>query len=870
MDVDSLKGSTFNKRDEFNGNLKAANKNNYKEIYYMDGKHELQQQQQQRFNFDDPQQINLNGRPVGLRRQPTKYPHGLGVCVQTVNDEEQYNHQQQLQQVTNYSRASTLRSSWDGTKQQQQQQQYPQEMKCQSHDNQQQPHHHHQSQRKYHIGMLNSPENLAELQVRRYKYPLTGNYYLDPQEASKKSPLLTLDYAKRFCKWKYLRWPLIFTASVLVFFGLITYSIWLHDVSIARERYLQQRKLNDDGDVIEDSNEIVTATTLEMTTLSTFSSLSTLAASASSPSLATERSHGLQESTILRAISTRSRIRPKEQKLTTVEYALSKGVLGWDKQRKDAVTAAKEAPVMDVTTMVSEEAALIPANVVRFTSGHQNSFGIPIEDDERILRLINGLFPSNQPATTSSVDSLVKVSPTIPPVTQNKPTAPMTNKASVPDNKCYSTSLSMCQGVLDYDLTYNVSIQLTPEEIKDYQTLVNSNCSARSVEFMCAVLEPECRPSHIGILPPCRRICKAILEACSEIIANSDTLTATFDCNLYPDSNDPHRCEDPTRRKGYCYENEFECYDRSCIPQQWQCDNIKDCAVGEDEDNCLICDQPDEFRCRSNEKCVAETARCDMKYDCFDGSDEDDCQEFGEGSLEGGLSFDEADINAFPRVFSYASILSPNQTNEKLYTYITAATDGDSATKYTLHEVSNRTSGVSQEEVTNSVPGEGPKGFVNFRDSKEIMMTSDSENKFKFSSARENRTTNRFSSSTTPLQPAASNIISITTEPPKIAPQLQPSPKVPLAACAAHQLRCVSGKCITVDQLCDKIIDCPDGFDELSCTYKDRTTTQRIRGTTILPNNYNIANREAAAASNSTRTDKRTIRTTTIKRKVKP
>lgn len=94
-------------------------------------------------------------------------------------------------------------------------------------------------------------------------------------------------------------------------------------------------------------------------------------------------------------------------------------------------------------------------------------------------------------------------------MTHNKPTVPMTNnKSSQQDNKCYSTSLSMCQGVLDYDLTYNVSIQLTPNEIRDYQMLMNSNCSARSVEFMCAVLEPECRPSHIGILPPCRRICK--------------------------------------------------------------------------------------------------------------------------------------------------------------------------------------------------------------------------------------------------------------------------------------------------------------------------------------------------------------------------
>lgn len=205
------------------------------------------------------------------------------------------------------------------------------------------------------------------------------------------------------------------------------------------------------------------------------------------------------------------------------------------------------------------------------------------------------------------------------------------------------------------------------------------------------------------------------MEACSEIIANSDTLISTFDCNLYPDSNDPHRCEDPTRRKGFCYEKEFECYDRSCIPQQWQCDNIKDCAVGEDEDNCLICDQQDEFRCRSNEKCVAETARCDLKFDCFDGSDEDNCQEYGDGSAESGLGgFDEEDLNSFPRVFSYTSFLLPNQTDHNLYTYMPAeASVGELTQQFVLHEVSNRTSGVSNEEVTNSVPGEEQKGFCN-------------------------------------------------------------------------------------------------------------------------------------------------------------
>lgn len=81
-------------------------------------------------------------------------------------------------------------------------------------------------------------------------------------------------------------------------------------------------------------------------------------------------------------------------------------------------------------------------------------------------------------------------------------------KSTSVDARCYSTSLTMCQGVLEYDLTYNVSMRMLQTDLGDYQSLVNSNCSARSVEFICAVLEPECRPSHIGILPPCRRICK--------------------------------------------------------------------------------------------------------------------------------------------------------------------------------------------------------------------------------------------------------------------------------------------------------------------------------------------------------------------------
>uniref|UniRef100_A0A1I8MLG0 FZ domain-containing protein n=1 Tax=Musca domestica TaxID=7370 RepID=A0A1I8MLG0_MUSDO len=769
-------------------------------------------------------EINLlSGRSLGLRRQPTKYPHGVAVCVQPISDgAHHHNHRS-----ADYSRASTLRSSsWDGkvdgkchldgSKAQQQQQTH----KCQM------------------GGMFNRPvENLAELQVRRHKYPLTGNYYLDSPEAAAKTSLMTLQFGKRLCKWQYLRWPLIFAASVLVFFGLITYSIWLHDISVARERYLQQKKQSYDDDAMQ-SNGVANTQPTEGSTVR---------------AAVTESAQVIRESTLLRTLSSRSRQRPREQKLSTVEYGHSKAANAWDKQRKDSpqdsTTIADET-----TTMISEAAAFVPANVFRFTSGHQNSFGVPIEEDERILRLIDGLFPGHAPSptTTATVDSIAKVSPTIPPVTHNKPTAPMMSASSKPtntqDSRCYSTSLAMCQGVLEYDLTYNISAHITPTDLKDYQLMVNSNCSARSAEFICAVFEPECRPSHIGILPPCRRICKAIREACSEIIANSDSLTETFDCSLYPDSSDPQRCDDPTRRKGYCYDNEFECYDSSCIPRQWQCDNIKDCPAGEDEDSCLTCDQPDEFRCRSNEKCVPDESRCDMKYDCFDGSDEENCSS---QDNEDDSRFDADDINAFPRLFSYAAIFLPNQTSDSLYTYITTTTeDLNTPNPLQWQVANNRSLGVSKEDVTNAVPSERLKGFANFRDSKEIMMTSDSENNFEISATRGNRSTG-----TTPLQPAASILVAVSTEPPQ--------EKVVAAVCAPHELRCVSGKCITVNQLCDRINDCPDGFDELMCVYKDRTTTARSRGTTILPNPFTTS-----VAINSTRSDKRTIRTT-IKRKVK-
>lgn len=61
----------------------------------------------------------------------------------------------------------------------------------------------------------------------------------------------------------------------------------------------------------------------------------------------------------------------------------------------------------------------------------------------------------------------------------------------------------------------------------------------------------------------------AIQEACADVIASSEMLTATFDCDIYPNSNDETECKDITRNT-QCLSNEFQCADKTCIPAQWQ------------------------------------------------------------------------------------------------------------------------------------------------------------------------------------------------------------------------------------------------------------------------------------------------------------
>lgn len=150
--------------------------------------------------------------------------------------------------------------------------------------------------------------------------------------------------------------------------------------------------------------------------------------------------------------------------------------------------------------------------------------------------------------------------------------------------------MPLCRGILPYDLT-NVKMAkpLSPQDLEHFQYLIESKCSLRAHEFVCSILEPECRPERMGPLLPCKRICKceflhfllivsnelktfllsAIQESCADIVASSEMLTATFDCDIYPSSNDENECKDVTRGTK-CHKNEFQCNDQTCIPSQWQ------------------------------------------------------------------------------------------------------------------------------------------------------------------------------------------------------------------------------------------------------------------------------------------------------------
>lgn len=70
---------------------------------------------------------------------------------------------------------------------------------------------------------------------------------------------------------------------------------------------------------------------------------------------------------------------------------------------------------------------------------------------------------------------------------------------------------------------------------------------------------------------------------------------------------------------------------QACVPWEWKCDGVYDCASGSDESTCegdaRTC-VDGEFRCNSGQ-CLPGEWQCDFQVDCADGEDEDGCNPEG-------------------------------------------------------------------------------------------------------------------------------------------------------------------------------------------------------------------------------------------------
>lgn len=237
---------------------------------------------------------------------------------------------------------------------------------------------------------------------------------------------------------------------------------------------------------------------------------------------------------------------------------------------------------------------------------------------------------------SKTASSVLAVSPTLPSlkealghhISSTTEIIPIYNGSE--SQQCFSPHLKMCRGVTPYDITAQPIIPgiTSPSSLEAalpyFEMIAESKCSPRAKQFLCSLLEPECQPNGQNILPPCRKACKAVAEECSDFILENLDLSQIFNCEIYPDLDDPAECVN-LARGSECLSNEFKCDDGTCIPKRWVCDNVRDCSRATDEVNCAMCTK-NEFRCMGDRKCLSMAKRCDGQADCSDASDEFNCK----------------------------------------------------------------------------------------------------------------------------------------------------------------------------------------------------------------------------------------------------
>ena len=110
-------------------------------------------------------------------------------------------------------------------------------------------------------------------------------------------------------------------------------------------------------------------------------------------------------------------------------------------------------------------------------------------------------------------------------------------------------------------------------------------------------------------------------SSCNETIEfecdSGDCIPFDLTCDTIPhclDSSDENLNYCATRR---CpFENFYQCvgYSWKCIPKKQVCDGVKNCGMGDDEENCP-CKPDTEFKCGTGE-CIPSKFVCDFDPDC--------------------------------------------------------------------------------------------------------------------------------------------------------------------------------------------------------------------------------------------------------------
>ncbi|CAF1201178.1 unnamed protein product [Rotaria sordida] len=158
----------------------------------------------------------------------------------------------------------------------------------------------------------------------------------------------------------------------------------------------------------------------------------------------------------------------------------------------------------------------------------------------------------------------------------------------------YNKSSRFGQGTLSLNSFHNLYYLRYPIHMIDF-IIVDSN-KKKVTESQCDKCEQLCFPNNLNQ---------------TEI---------TCGCTQYYNlADDKHSCI-PS-----CPEHFFDCQiSKKCIPFYQHCDGIIDCVFGEDENNCQACNKTSSFHCSSNSKCITITDLCNNITDCLHGEDEHD------------------------------------------------------------------------------------------------------------------------------------------------------------------------------------------------------------------------------------------------------